>query len=201
MLWKYYYSKRAGRRLLCNCEYECRTVSIDCFTEGKSRSSIQVSVHTIVTNLSLAVDFIRTYSDGFIINEKVERILLRQYRKDNTTAPTPEYWVKITADDKGVMIFSNEHEKDNRITLGKTLNFSGKDSSIELVMQTLHGHQRNAEAFFIVAMDKSSHKSFKDIFPILKPMKFNHFFRKYSEIADYCEDTIIVYEVINDKNE
>ena len=59
---------------------------------------IRVTSSTIVTNARLAMEFIRTYSKGFIINEKVKWLPLGQYQKDNSTPPIPEYRVKITAD-------------------------------------------------------------------------------------------------------
>ncbi len=101
----------------------------------------------------------------------------------------------ITADDKVVMLFPNQYERDNTISGDKTLVFPAKNSQIELIMQTLPGHKRDAEAFFVVAMDDSYERKFINIFEPLKPMGFSTFFKKYSEIADYCEDKVLTYEV------
>jgi hypothetical protein len=212
-------------------------------------ADIRVSSHTIVTNFRLAADFIRTYSEGFIINETVEWLPLGQYQKDSATAPVPEYRVKITADvykpepkispiglvarangsifksgekarihvetgrkaaigifnitadDRVVMLFPNQYERDSAVEAGETLLFPPEDSQIELVMGTLPGHRRDAEAFFVAAMDSGSMKKFSSLFAPMKPMKLTSFFRAYSEIADYCEDTVIAYEVVGDADE
>ncbi len=209
----------------------------------KQAAGVRVTSSTVVTNARLAVDFIRTYSKGFIVNEKVDWLPLGQYQKDNSTPPIPEYRVKITADvykpvrkikpigltakinetvfrsgengridiktkrnariaifnitadDKVVMLFPNQYERDNTISGDKTLVFPAKNSQIELIMQTLPGHKRDAEAFFVVAMDDSYERKFINIFEPLKPMGFSTFFKKYSEIADYCEDKVLTYEV------
>ncbi len=105
----------------------------------------------------------------------------------------------ITADDTVVMLFPNEHERENRITQGRTLLFPEKHSKIELVMQTLPGHKRDAEAFYIVALDSGHPKNFGDLFRPGQPMGFTDFFRRYSEIADSCEDVILPYEVMEAK--
>ena len=207
---------------------------------------IRVTSSTIVTNARLAMEFIRTYSKGFIVNEKVKWLPLRQYQKDNSTPPIPEYRVKITADvykperkikpigltarineslfrkgenaridikserntriaifnitadDKVVMIFPNQYEKNNIILGRRTLTFPAKNSQIELVMQTLPGHKRDTEALFVVAMDDSYDRKFSIIFKPFDPMGVSEFFRKYSEIADYCEDKLLTYEVVDE---
>jgi hypothetical protein len=210
---------------------------------------IRVSSQTVVTNFRLAADFIKTYSEGFIINETVEWLPLGQYQKDSSTAPIPEYRVKITADvykpalkirpiglvarantsifksgetarshvetgrkasvgifnitadDRVVMLFPNQYDRDSSITEGQVLSFPQEDSPVELVMGTLPGHKRDAEAFFVVAMDDSSMKKFSALFSSMKPMKLTSFFHTYSEIADYCEDEVIAYEVVGDAHE
>lgn len=212
-------------------------------------AEIRVSSHSVVTNFRLAADFIKTYSEGFIIHETVQWLPLGQYQKDSSTAPIPEYRVKITADvykpvpkigpiglvasanesifksgekakihvktgreavvgifnitadDRVVILYPNQYDRDSTIKEGQELLFPPDDSQIELVMGTLPGHRRDAEAFFVTAMDKSSMKHFSSLFSPMQSMKFTTFFRKYSEIADYCEDTVIAYEVVGDAGE
>ena len=207
-------------------------------------AGVSVASSTLVTNMALTADFIKTYSKGFIIKENVQWLPLDQYQKDPSTPPIPEYRVmitadvrvpepkikpiglkaktnsiifkngdiavieistrreakiaifNITADDKVAMVFPNEHDKDNLISKGKKLVFPDKDTKTELVMETLTGHKRDAEAFFIAAMDSENSRDFMDTFQSNEPMTFSAFFKKYSEIADYCEDVIIAYEVV-----
>jgi hypothetical protein len=42
-------------------------------------------------------------------------------------------------------------------------------------------------------------KDFTDFFIPGRAMSFTAFFKKYSEIADYCEDAILTYEVMETK--
>lgn len=61
-------------------------------------SGVAVSSSTLVTDFKLAADFIKTYSKGLVVREKVEWLPLGQYQKDSATAPIPEYRVRIVAD-------------------------------------------------------------------------------------------------------
>lgn len=91
-------------------------------------------------------------------------------------------------------------KKDNLISKNKKLVFPEKSSKIELIMQTLPGHKRDAEAFYVIAMDEGLKRNFDDLFVSGQPMGFSPFFKKYSEIADYCEDVILTYEVVETKD-
>lgn len=210
-------------------------------------AGVAVSSSTLVTNGMLAVDFIKTYAKGYVINEKVEWLPLGQYQKDKSTAPIPEYRVKITADvyapakkikplwlkvklngvtfrdgerarleitvgrkarvgvfnitadDRVTMLFPNDYERDNTVSRGEPLEFPAQKSKVELTMHTLAGHKRDAEAFFVIAVDDSHPVDFTGMFEPLTPMGISAFFKKYSEIADYAEDAIITYEVVREK--
>jgi hypothetical protein len=61
-------------------------------------SGVQVTSSSLVTNSTLAADFIKTYARGFIVREEVEWLPLGQYQKDRSAAPIPEYRVRIVAD-------------------------------------------------------------------------------------------------------
>ena len=106
----------------------------------------------------------------------------------------------ITADDRVVMLFPNDYDKNNIASKNRALVFPEKNSKVELIMQTLPGHKRDAEAFYIVAMDEGMPKKFMDLFTPGRPMNFSAFFKKYSEVADSCEDVILTYEVMNGKD-
>jgi len=206
-------------------------------------SGIKVQANTIVTDGRLAADFIRTYSRGYLVNEKAEWLPLAQYQKDKASAPIPEYRVKIiadvhiperrikpigleakinkvnfesgeqaritmkvgrnariaifniTADDKVVMVFPNLYEKDNEISGKESMVFPNAKSDTELIMETLQGHQRDAEAFFVVAIDEAHGKDFADSFTPFEPMGFSAFFQRYSTVSSFSEDKILAYEV------
>jgi len=147
-------------------------------------AGVSVTAVTLVTNFTLAADFIKTYSRGFIIAEKV------------TTAPIPEYRVKIVADvyipkrktktlgltanlnnvvfrsgekakvtvktksaarialfnimadDTVALLFPNAYAKENKLAAGENFVFPARDAKVELEMQTLAGHKKDAEAIF-----------------------------------------------------
>ena len=208
-------------------------------------AGIRVSSSTIVTNMALTAEFIKTYSKGFIVKEKAVWLPLDQYQKDASTPPIPEYSVKIvadismpepkirpiglnakansfifkngekatieikaeriariaifniTADDKVAMLFPHEYEQKNIVTKDNRLIFPHPNAKIELVMHTLPNYKRDTKAFFVVAMDDASKEDFNKLFAPSVPMSITAFFQKYSRIADYCEDLIVAYEVIN----
>lgn len=59
---------------------------------------VSITSATLVTNYTLAADFIQTYARGFIVAEKVTWLPLGQYQRDSAAAPIPEYHVRIVAD-------------------------------------------------------------------------------------------------------
>ncbi|TAN45888.1 MAG: DUF4384 domain-containing protein [Nitrospirae bacterium] len=210
-------------------------------------AGMSVASSTLVTNMALTAEFIKSYSKGFIVKEKVEWLPVGQYRENPSTPPIVEYRVKIiadikvpepkinpigltaktnavlykagdkavieisalreakaaifniTADDRVIMLFPNEHDKDNLISENGRLIYPVKDSKAAIEMHTLPGHKRDAEAFFIAAMDSGHKRKFTDLFKPSQPMSFGAFFKKYSEIADYCEDVILTYEVVGEE--
>ncbi|MEI7638037.1 MAG: DUF4384 domain-containing protein [Syntrophus sp. (in: bacteria)] len=105
----------------------------------------------------------------------------------------------IMADDRVAMIFPNIHESDNLIPQGREMTFPAKDAKIELEVQTLPGHQRDAEAYLIIAWDSSVDIRIMELFPETEPLGFSEFFGKLAEIADRIEDTILPYEVVGGK--
>ena len=207
-------------------------------------AGISVTSGTLVTNFSVASDFIKTYARGFIIHEKIIWLPLGQYQKDPSVAPIPEYRVRITADvsipksrmdavhmkaklnnkifrngekasfslsvsrrarfavfnimadDRVVRIFPNVHEPGNLLVPGKVSVFPAKDGKIELEMQTLPGHERDAEAFLVIAWEESADIRIMDLFPEATPMGFSEFFSQLSKIAGRIEETILPYEVV-----
>ena len=60
-------------------------------------AGVAVTSSSLVTNSALAVDFIKSYSRGYIVKEKAEWSLT-QYQRDSSMAPIPEYRVRIIAD-------------------------------------------------------------------------------------------------------
>jgi len=206
-------------------------------------AGVSVSSSSLVTNMVLAVDYIKTYSKGFIVKENVIWLPLGQYQKDRSSPPIPEYRVKIKADvfvppvkinriglkarlnkavfvngekaiislnvarpaniaifniqadDQIVMIFPHPKDSVNNAVPDQPFMFPAKESPLELEVNTLPNHVKDAEAYFIVAADKARLIQWMQIFAPLRPMSFIDFFGKFSELAEYCEDTILPYEV------
>jgi hypothetical protein len=206
-------------------------------------AGVTVTSASLVTNMAVTIDFIKTYAKGFIVKERVTYLPLTQYQKDEKTPPIPEYRVRIvadvsvpamkiqplglltkinslsyrngeqaavevrtsrparvaifniTADDRVALIFPNEHEKENGVSGNKPLLFPRKQSRVELVMQTLPGHKRDTEAFFVAAADEARPVDFMHLFSST-PIPLTTFFQQYARIVDYCEDAILPYEVV-----
>jgi hypothetical protein len=103
----------------------------------------------------------------------------------------------IMADDRAVMIFPNIHESDNLLPQRKEMTFPAKDAAIELEVQTLPGHQRDAEAYLIIAWDSALDIKIMELFPETEPLGISAFFGRIAEIADQIEDVILPYEVVS----
>ncbi len=207
-------------------------------------AGVAVTSGTLVTNFTVAADFIKTYARGFIVGEKVAWLPLGQYQKDSSTPPIPEYRVRIIADvyvprkkaptlglraklnstifrngeqagitlsvrkdaglaifnimadDRVSLIFPNAHETNNVLDAGKDLVFPARDAAVALEMQTLPGHQKDAEAFLVLAWDRSRDIRIGNIFSDVAPLGFSEFFRKLAEVADNVEEAILPYEVV-----
>lgn len=207
-------------------------------------AGVAVTSGTLVTNFTVAADFIKTYARGFIISEKVEWLPLGQYQKDSSTPPIPEHRIRIIADvyvprkkapalglraqlnssifrsgeqaaitvsanrdagialfnimadDRVALIFPNIHEQNNIIAAGKNFVFPARDAKVVLVMQTLPGHQRDAEAILVLAWERSREIRIGDLFPETRPLGFNEFFRRLAAVSDYVEEAILPYEVV-----
>jgi hypothetical protein len=101
----------------------------------------------------------------------------------------------ITADDKVVMLFPHPFEKGNVLAAGKTLRFPPEGSRIALEMHTLPGHQRDAEAFFVVATASETEVDFASTFESGKSYPLSSFFERYAEIAPHADEIILPYAI------
>ncbi len=102
----------------------------------------------------------------------------------------------ITADDRVAMVYPHPTDRSVVLRPGTSVTLPGPDSQYEWVLQTLPGHKDDAEAFYVVALDKSHDRDFCRIFDCGVPMPVTEFFEKYSEFAPWCEDYILPYRVI-----
>ncbi len=213
-------------------------------TAIEQAAGVSITSATLVTNFTVAADFIKTYSRGFIVAEKVTWLPLGQYQKDKSTPPIPEYRVKILADvyipsrkekaiglkanlnntvfragekarvtirtksaakialfnimadDTAALMFPNDYAPDNNLEAGRDFIFPAKDGKVEIEMQTLPGHKKDAEAVFVVAWEAGRKIDILQHFTPGEAMPTGEFFSKLSEIIDQCEDTILPYEVV-----
>jgi len=125
----------------------------------------------------------------FRAGEKVE-ITLRTVRKARIAI------FNFSADDMVTMLFPNRYDGDNILQESGEMTYPPAGSPVKLKVQTLQGHKRDGEALFIVAMDDGQERDLARLFTPFKPMTSSDFFNKYSEIADYCDDVILTYEVV-----
>ncbi|KPA14819.1 hypothetical protein MHK_004975 [Candidatus Magnetomorum sp. HK-1] len=61
-------------------------------------SGIEIHASKIVSDSMLVLDFIRSYSKGYIVREKVNWHPVRQYQRNSETPPVVEHHVSIVAD-------------------------------------------------------------------------------------------------------
>ena len=103
--------------------------------------------------------------------------------------------LNMTADDRVVLLFPSGYEKGNRIEGGKSVSFPGEGSQVSLEMQTLAGHDRDAEAFFVVAVAAGQEIDFLSLFGGGRPMPLLSFFERYAEVASTADEVILPYTV------
>lgn len=208
-------------------------------------AGIRVTSAILVRDGSLAVDFLRSYSRGFIVREKREWLPEEKRQdEDRSKPPVHVYRVRITADvnipekkvrplgfvarlnnrlfrsgekarievsaerevriavfnimadDRVAMLFPNSLEPENLLLPGKKLLFPSERARVDIVMQTLPGHAQDAEAFFVVAIDRAHERDFSNVFTSGEPVPLPAFFEQYVAIAEFAEDMILPYEVI-----
>ena len=91
---------------------------------------IEMSASRIVSDATLVVDFIRSYSKGYIVMEQVNWQPVGQYQKNPESPPVLEYHVSILAD-----IFIPEKQPDQTgltATLNKSLFTSGERAILSI---------------------------------------------------------------------
>ncbi len=207
-------------------------------------AGVSITSATLVTNFTVAADFIKTYARGLIVRENVEWLPLGQYQRDSSTAPIPEYRVRILADvyvpqkaktsvgltarlnssvfrsgekavfclkasrqagfavfnimadDRVALVYPNAYETGNLLEAGQEMTFPAKDAKMELDVQPLPGHKRDAEAFLVIAWEKSEDIRIQELFEESDPLSVPEFFARLMKIADRIEDTILPYEVV-----
>lgn len=106
-----------------------------------------ISSNTLVKDGALAAEFIKSYSSGIILNEKIEWLPITQYQKNKKTPPIPEYNVKIKAD---VLI----KEKETDLVLKTTINKNIYNNNEKMAIQTLASENSDIAIFFLGYDDK-----------------------------------------------
>lgn len=102
----------------------------------------------------------------------------------------------IMADDRVALLFPDRREPENQLAAGKELVFPAGDARVDLEMQPLPGHRKDAEAIFVVACDKGRDIDFMAMFTPSEPLAVGEFFKRLADISGNCEDMILPYEVV-----
>jgi len=105
--------------------------------------------------------------------------------------------LNITADDQVVLLFPNVYEQSNHIPAGGRLQFPSAGSQVTLEMQTLPGHERDAEAFFVIGVSAERRMDFLSLFGSGRPLPLASFFGRYAEVASAADEVILPYAVEN----
>ena len=153
---------------------------------------------------------VRIVADVYIPERRIKPIGLDAKINNSVYRKGEKMWVEVNvgrkakiaifnimADDRIAMLFPNEYEKSDIVSEKTSVVFPGKNSPVELVVHTLKGHNRDAEAILVVALDPESARDFDNWFVRNETLAFAEFFRKYAGIADYAENTVLVYEIVS----
>lgn len=106
-----------------------------------------ISSNTLVKDGALAAEFIKSYSSGIILNEKIEWLPITQYQKNKKTPPIPEYNVKIKGD---VLI----KEKETNLVLKTSINKNIFKNNEKMKINTLASEESDIAIFFLGYDDK-----------------------------------------------
>ena len=111
-------------------------------------AGVRVSSATVITNMRMSVDFIKTYAQGYIVKESVKWLPLGSFQRDDKSAPIPEYRVRIKAD---VYIPGLKVEP---IGLSASLNHNNFRAGEEAKVSVRVGRDSRLAIFNITADDK-----------------------------------------------
>lgn len=110
-------------------------------------NGIETVSNVLVKDGTLALEFIKNYSRGIILNERIKWLPITQYQKDSNSAPIPEYNVKVTAD---VLIT----EKNINLVLNSSINKTVFQNGEKISLDLLSSKNANIAMFFLGYDDK-----------------------------------------------
>lgn len=110
-------------------------------------NGVEIISNALVKDGALAAEFIKNYSRGIILNERVEWLPITQYQNSKTSAPIPEYNVKVTAD---VLI----KEKETDIVTKTSINKSNFFNNEKMTLDIISSYDSNVAIFFLGYDDK-----------------------------------------------
>ena len=93
-------------------------------------SGIEVTSTTLIKDGALAMDFLKSYTSGIIIKEKITWLPVTTYQLNETQAPIPEYHIRIVADIKLVTKTTDLHFFAK---LNKDIFISGENLTLSLL--------------------------------------------------------------------
>lgn len=113
----------------------------------ENANGVEIISSALVKDGSLAGEFIKNYSRGIILNERVEWLPITQYQKNKNTPPIPEYNVKVTAD---VLI----KEKETDLVINSNINKSVFFNHEKMILNLISSDNANIAIFFLGYDDK-----------------------------------------------
>ncbi len=113
----------------------------------ENANGVTVVSNVLVKDGALAAEYIKNYSRGIILNEKIEWLPISQYQKDKNSPPIPEYNVKITAD---VLI----KEKETDLVINSSINKTTFKDNEKMNIKLLSSEDTDLAIFFLGYDDK-----------------------------------------------
>lgn len=113
----------------------------------ENANGVTVVSNVLVKDGALAAEYIKNYSRGIILNEKIEWLPITQFQKDKNSPPIPEYNVKITAD---VLI----KEKENNLVINSSINKTVYSDNEKMNINLLSSEDVDIAIFFLGYDDK-----------------------------------------------
>lgn len=113
----------------------------------ENANGVNVNSNVLIKDGALAAEYIKSYSKGIILNERIQWLPISQYQKDKNSPPIPEYNVKLTAD---VLI----KDKKTNLVLNTSLNKTIFNNNEKMNINIIASENSDLAIFFLGYDDK-----------------------------------------------
>lgn len=175
---------------------ESKEMSMDYLKDSPTpRYCVTVTATVLIPEKQVPADFVFTASlnKGVFLAGETAALRARVSRAAHIGV------FNLRADDRIVMLYPNRYTSPTK-TLEPNIEwfFPQQKSGLVLAVETLPGHERDSEAFFVVAIqaDGAGSNPLSVLFDEGREYQVPEFFDRYAKIAEHASEQILPYEVV-----